>query len=127
MQTQGNLNNATPKQVVAENVQLLRYTTAKNQLSEAMLPSPSDNAVIYALKNLGLYKKSSGPFKHEITCPWVSEHTDAKDSGTVYFEPNGKYYIGGFKCQHSHCLDRTLKHLIEILERLVAELEAGAK
>jgi hypothetical protein len=97
------------------------------QLSEALLPSPSDNAVITALKTLGLYKKSSAPFKHEITCPWVNEHTDAKNGGTVYFEPNGKYYAGGFKCQHTHCLDRTLKHLIEILERLIAELEAGAK
>lgn len=100
---------------------------ASNQLSKTLLPSPSDNAVITALKTLGLYKKPSGSFKHEITCPWVNEHTDAKDSGTVYFEPNGKFYAGGFKCQHSHCQERTLNHLLGYLEKAIAELEAGAK
>jgi len=58
--------------------------------------------VIGALKEKGLYKKSLGPGKHDITCPWVSNHTDAIDNGTAYFEPSEQYPTGGFRCHHSH-------------------------
>lgn len=90
-------------------------------------PTPADNLVVTALKARGLYKKPSASFKHEITCPWVNEHTDAKDSGTVYFEPNGEFYIGGFKCQHYHCSERTIKQLLAYLKISVAEVVGGKK
>lgn len=64
----------------------------------------SDEAepVLNALKAKGLYKKSIGSGKHEITCPWVNGHTDSIDNGAAYFEPSQKYPTGGFKCHHSH-------------------------
>jgi hypothetical protein len=60
------------------------------------------NEVIEALKSKGLYKSYAGSGRHEITCPWVKGHTDAKDSGTYYSEPSQEYPTGGFKCFHSH-------------------------
>lgn len=65
-------------------------------------PSALENPVIGALRQKGLYKTPLGSGKHDITCPWVHEHTDALDSGTAYFEPNEDYPIGGFVCLHSH-------------------------
>lgn len=59
-------------------------------------------SVLSALKARGLYKNPLGSGKHDITCPWVSGHTDSIDNGAAYFEPSLKYPTGGFKCHHSH-------------------------
>lgn len=55
------------------------------------IPRSAENPVITALKESGLYKQPLGDGKHDITCPWVHEHTDQVDHGTAYFEPNGSY------------------------------------
>lgn len=78
-------------------------------------PRPSENPVITALKERSLYKGPLGSGKHDITCPWVHEHTGGVDSGTAYFEPYGRYLIGGFKCLHGHCAERHVHALIEHL------------
>ena len=66
---------------------LMKSTTVtQEQLLASLLPSPEDNAVITALKTLGLYKKSLGNGKHDFTCIWVSEHSKERDNGSVYFE-----------------------------------------
>jgi hypothetical protein len=80
-------NSATPN---------LRGPTVQPQLSNDAA------SVIEALQAKGLYKNALGSGKHDITCPWVSGHTDAIDNGAAYFEPNQKYPTGGFKCHHSH-------------------------
>jgi hypothetical protein len=36
---------------------------------------PSENSVLVALKRIGLYKEPLGESKHNITCPWVNDHT----------------------------------------------------
>lgn len=76
---------------------------------------PSENPVISALKSRELYKNPLDGIKHDITCPWVHEHTAQVDSGTVYYEPNDFYPIGGFKCQHGHCADRKIRDLLATL------------
>ena len=43
---------------------------------------------LLALRNRGLYKVPLGEGKHDITCPWVQEHTNQADGGTAYFEPD---------------------------------------
>ncbi len=68
-----------------------------------------------ALKARGLYKTPLGSGKHDITCPWVREHTDERDTGAAYFEPDELYPLGGFCCQHSH---REKYHVRELLEFL---------
>lgn len=83
---------------------------------EVFSPPAEINPVIEALMAKGLYKKPHPHGKHEITCPWVHEHTDQLDNGTVYFEPSYDYSRGGFKCQHGHCSDRKIGHLLEFLQ-----------
>jgi hypothetical protein len=78
-------------------------------------PRPEGNAVLAALKSHGLYKSPLGEGKHDITCAWVNEHTASLDSGTVYFEPDGNYPMGGYKCQHGHCSKRRIRDLLSFL------------
>ena len=89
---------------------------ANPEQEEVWTPTPSENPVVRGLMDKGLYKSSLGPGKHDITCPWVSEHTGGIDSGTAYFEPNEVFPIGGFKCQHGHCSERKIRALLEYLE-----------
>jgi hypothetical protein len=79
------------------------------------IPRPTENAVLAALRLRGLYKMPLGSGKHDITCPWVEEHTSALDSGTAYFEPSDSWPIGGFKCQHGHCNHRRMRDFLEYL------------
>jgi len=80
------------------------------------IPRPDDNAVLVALRARGLYKSPLGEGKHDITCPWVHEHTDAVDGGTAYFEPDDHWPIGGFKCLHGHCAERHIRDLLAYLD-----------
>lgn len=75
-----------------------------------------ENPVIAALKESGLYKREAGNGAHDITCPWLDEHTDRIDSGTAYFEPSPSFPTGGFKCQHSHGDKLSIGKLLERLE-----------
>ncbi len=88
---------------------------------DIFIECPKENPVISALKFRGLYKNPIDVSKHDITCPWVHEHTNQVDSGTAYFEPDDIYPIGGFKCQHGHCADRHVRDLLSFLS-----IEAGA-
>lgn len=74
----------------------------RNTTDDVHKPRAAENPVVTALKKRGLYKRPLGSGRHDITCPWVHEHTGAEDGGTAYFEPSDLYPIGGFKCQHSH-------------------------
>ena len=79
-------------------------------------PAPTENPIVLALKDHGLYKTPLGEGKHDITCPWVHEHTGAIDHGTAYFEPNDHYASGGFKCQHSHGDQYRLGELLDFFK-----------
>ena len=78
-------------------------------------PRPAENVVIGALKMRGLYKQPLGSGKHDVTCPWVHEHTDQIDHGSAYSEPIDLYPIGWFKCQHSHGDKYRTSALLEFL------------
>ena len=79
------------------------------------LPRPEENPVIAALKERGLYKAPLGGGRHDLTCPWVDQHTGGVDHGTAYFEPDDHWPIGGFKCQHGHCAERHIRGLLAVL------------
>ncbi len=79
------------------------------------IPRPDENSVLVALRERGLYKAPIGNEKHDITCPWVQEHTGAADGGSAYFEPDDTWPIGGFKCLHGHCVDRNVRDLLHFL------------
>jgi hypothetical protein len=74
----------------------------RNSESNVYIPRATENEVITALKTRGLYKQPLGSGCHDITCPWVHEHTDSHDHGSAYFEPSDLFPIGGYKCQHGH-------------------------
>jgi hypothetical protein len=76
---------------------------------------PAGNPVVAAIKARGLYKGQIAPGKHDVTCPWTQEHTDAIDGGAAYFEPNREYPVGGFCCQHSHGDRYRVKQLLDYL------------
>lgn len=92
---------------------------------ELWTPRPSENRVISALKERGLYKTPLGSGKHDITCPWVHEHTDQLDTGAAYFEPDDVYPFGGFSCLHSHKEKYHIKELLSFLG--IANSEARHK
>jgi len=79
-------------------------------------PVKNKNPVIEKLKEKGLYKTPLGNGQHDITCPWVQEHTNGADGGTCYYEPNDEYPRGGFHCFHGHCKGRDIKGLLEFLK-----------
>ena len=79
------------------------------------LPRPEENAVLVSLRVRGLYKAPLGDGRHDITCPWVAEHTGGSDGGTAYFEPDDTWPIGGFKCLHGHCTERRIRDLLDSL------------
>ena len=84
-----------------------------SQATSVYSPRALENPVISALRLKGLYKHLLDDEKHDITCPWVHEHTGCTDSGTAYFEPTEKYPHGAFKCFHGHCVDRKLHDFLE--------------
>jgi hypothetical protein len=92
---------------------------------EVYIPRADENPVIAALKASGLYKQSLDDGKHDITCPWIDEHTDQVDHGTAYFEPSETYPLGGFKCQHGHCADRRVSDLHRFFD--ISKIEAKHK
>jgi hypothetical protein len=86
-----------------------------NDADDVLTPRAAENPVVAALKARGLYKTPLGSGKHDITCPWVQEHTDQLDTGAAYFEPTDLYPVGGFKCMHSHGDRLHLRQLLEFL------------
>lgn len=94
-----------------------RKSRANGRLVDPVfIPAADENPVIAALKTAKLYKTPLGGGKHDVTCPWVSEHTDAKDGGAAYFEPTDEYPVGGFSCQHSHGNSLSVGDLLAFLE-----------
>ena len=80
------------------------------------IPRPEENCVLTALRDRSLYKAPLGDGKHDVTCPWVSEHTGDVNGGTAYFEPDDNWPIGGFKCLHGHCAERHVRDLLRFVD-----------
>ncbi|MDA1101497.1 MAG: DNA-primase RepB domain-containing protein, partial [Proteobacteria bacterium] len=86
-----------------------------NDADDVLTPKAAENPVVAALKARGLYKTPLGSGKHDMTCPWVHEHTDELDTGAAYFEPDELYPVGGFCCQHAHRDKYHVRALLEFL------------
>ena len=86
-----------------------------NEADDVLTPKAAENPVVSALKARGLYKTPLGSGRHDVTCPWANEHTDAADTGAAYFEPDELYPLGGFCCQHSHREKFHVRQLLEFL------------
>jgi hypothetical protein len=91
-----------------------KRATAEDE-ADIFQDSLPENPVVTQLKNLKFYKYEKSLRTHEITCPWVGDHTGQLDDGSVYFEPTEEYPIGGFKCHHGHCSHRSVRDLCKFL------------
>jgi hypothetical protein len=108
---------------VVESVGTQRKTRARdkgtavdrNAEADVYRPRAAENVVLTALRQRGLYKAPLGSGRHDITCPWVHEHTAGIDHGTAYFEPSDLYPVGGFKCHHGHGDNKRVGALLEVL------------
>lgn len=98
-----------------KSAQKLSSTTYSPFIDDVWQPKPEANPVVAALQACNLYKTPLGEGKHDITCPWVREHTGAVDGGTAYFEPTEDWPFGGFNCLHGHCQGRSVCDLLEVL------------
>jgi hypothetical protein len=107
------MDSEGPQKSAANSKRLLN--AHNTDTDEVLTPKPEENPVITALKARGLYKTPLGSGKHDITCPWVQEHTDGLDTGAAYFEPDDSYPVGGFCCQHSHREKYPIKALLGVL------------
>lgn len=96
--------------------------TKGQSANQIYTPRALTNPVVAELKTQGLYKRDLGEGTHDITCPWVDDHTDHLDSGTAYFEPSKEYPVGGFCCQHSHGDKYHVHHLLDYLG--ISEIDA---
>ena len=103
-----------PSEVVAGGQSGMAQKSGQSD-SDVYSPKPAENPVVAALKDVGLYKRLISVGKHDISCPWVGEHTDALDTGAVYFEPSKQYPMGGFRCQHAHGGNYRIGGLLEFL------------
>ncbi len=102
-----------------KNVSKAAKSSQRNMSYEAddvLIPMAEENPIIVALRDRGLYKTPLGSGKHDLTCPWLHEHTDAIDSGSAYFEPDEHYPVGGYCCKHSHGDKYRIKQLAAFLE-----------
>ncbi|MCC2602405.1 DNA-primase RepB domain-containing protein [Sphingopyxis yananensis] len=84
-------------------------------------PQASVNPVLSAFIDAGLHKKQLEHGKHDVTCPWVDEHTDRIDTGAVYYEPNDMSDVGGFRCQHSHGDKYHIQQVVEQFGLTIAQ------
>lgn len=76
-------------------------------------PDLSLDPIVQALQDQGLILGSRNDGGFNITCPWENEHTTpSSKSSTVYYPAHTGGYVGaGFKCQHAHCVNRTIQDL----------------
>lgn len=74
---------------------------------------PDDFFLDHPVWNIMELKEHLSWKKYRITCPWIDEHTDEADTGTMLFI--NKYGLLGFKCHHGHCSERKGSDLIKEL------------
>ena len=80
----------------------------------------ADDSILKSLRKLGLVlgqpRETAMGWGFDIRCPWVDEHTDRAETGTVYVAGAGK-----FKCQHGHCADRTVEDVRGRLDTMLKD------
>jgi len=60
-------------------------------------------------------KQIHGAGRYDVTCPWVTEHTNAVDNGSGLFTNQDGTL--GYKCHHGACQNRTGADLLRLIEQ----------
>jgi hypothetical protein len=84
------------------------------------LPSSGEDArasfLGAAFEHMGWLGPLIADGKRMVRCPWLEEHTDkrgdSRDSSTVIFPRAVGRTMGGFRCAHAHCANRTYKDVL---------------
>lgn len=100
--------------VVADGQSAIVQKTGRSD-TDVYTRKAAENPIVAALTEGGLYKRLISAGKHDVSCPWAGEHTDALDTGAAYFEPSKQFPMGGFRCQHSHGSQYRIGELLEFL------------
>lgn len=80
-----------------------------------------------ALRTAGMLKREEPDMAGwcDVQCPWVEEHTGAKDNGAAIRIPDEENaWAGAFKCHHGACADRHWRDLTQWLAESQEELLA---
>ena len=87
-----------------------KIATKNNAFRDAStwIPRAKNDPILVAFKRSGLLKDSVKDGVYEVTCPWVSDHTNHVDGGSAYFAPSEDFPVGGYKCHHGHCVQRSI-------------------
>jgi predicted P-loop ATPase len=102
-------------------------------LLEAATPKPKPRKTVHStdgvdaadtplgrlLAELGMLGRSGQDGMRVVVCPWQTEHTTGAplDSSTVIFPASSPQGLGGFKCFHSHCLQRSATEAFRELQK----------
>lgn len=74
---------------------------------------PERAGILKWLKLFGLHNEEVREQYHSIVCPWSDQHSDGGKSGTYYMEPlAANAWMGGFVCNHGHCMERDINDLV---------------
>ncbi len=97
-----------------------QLTRLAAQAPAVLAPSPALAAdeldVAEEFKRRGWYRKALTGGKHAVTCPWDSDHSGASGlTEAVLFDPRPPSSAWGFKCQHMHCVGRTIRDVYALL------------
>lgn len=110
----------------------LDLTPTRSKPRSVPRPSRSAEDLVPIIEGLGLYVAELPGLSeaHQIVCPWVHEHTNRDESGTVYFGPSeDNAWRGGFKCHHGHCMHRGIRefqHFLRAVGRIQEEKRRAA-
>lgn len=68
---------------------------------------------VMALQALDLYRQEKGPGRHELWCPFATQHTNPEDrQGAIYLAAHHQGIpVPVFRCMHTSCRERTIGDL----------------
>jgi len=109
-------DDSVSEAVVLESIKKL---TPPERKSTWVQPAQSENAgeyiknfdIVGAFKSSGLYVRHDEGDKHIVKCPWESSHTTKGSDEVAIWQSEWAQ----FNCLHSHCANKTILDVIEIM------------
>ncbi|HKO91586.1 MAG TPA: VapE domain-containing protein [Polyangiaceae bacterium] len=91
----------------------------RQKVSSADQGDAADTPLGRLVAELGMLGRPGQDGMRMVVCPWQREHTTGAplDSSTVIFPANSRQGLGGFKCFHSHCLQRSATEAFRELQK----------
>lgn len=98
---------------------LAHLTTAPKVALPSSGTDAADSWLGHAFAAAGWLGEALGDGRRMARCPWVHEHSDGRgdgsDSSTVLFPRAQGRTLGGFRCAHAHCAERSWRDVVDAL------------